>query len=77
MTVAKAGRNDLEPPARAIEPQIDAVLALLASAPGVDLARMSGSGATCFAIFDDIGARDAAAEQAREREWWALPTFLR
>ncbi len=77
MTVAKAGRNDLEPPARAIAPQIDAVLALLASAPGVELARMSGSGATCFAIFDDIGARDAAAERAREREWWALPTFLR
>ncbi|WP_428968177.1 4-(cytidine 5'-diphospho)-2-C-methyl-D-erythritol kinase [Sphingomonas sp. Xoc002] len=77
MTVAAAGRNDLEPPARAIAPQIDAVLALLASAPGVDLARMSGSGATCFAIFADTDARDAAADAARTQGWWALPTFLR
>ena len=77
MSVAAAGRNDLEPPARAIAPQIDAVLALLASAPDVDLARMSGSGATCFAIFADTDARDAAADAARIQGWWALPTFLR
>ena len=77
MSVAAAGRNDLESPARAIAPQIDAVLALLASAPGVDLARMSGSGATCFAIFADTDARDAVADAARTQGWWALPTFLR
>ncbi|WP_375244541.1 4-(cytidine 5'-diphospho)-2-C-methyl-D-erythritol kinase [Sphingomonas parapaucimobilis] len=77
MAVAAAGRNDLEPPARAIAPQIDSVLAVLASAAGVELARMSGSGATCFAIFGDTGARDAAAEAARTQGWWTLPTFLR
>jgi 4-diphosphocytidyl-2-C-methyl-D-erythritol kinase len=77
MTIAAAGRNDLEPPARAIAPQIDAVLAVLSQAPGAALVRMSGSGATCFAIFDDVSARDGAAEAARTRGWWALPTFLR
>lgn len=77
MAIAAAGRNDLEPPARAIAPQIDAVLALLAAAPGVALARMSGSGATCFALFGDVAARDAVAELARARGWWALATFLR
>jgi 4-diphosphocytidyl-2-C-methyl-D-erythritol kinase len=77
LTVAMAGRNDLEPPARAIAPAIDAVLALLAAAPGAVISRMSGSGATCFAIFQDIATRDAAAASARSRGWWALPTFLR
>jgi 4-diphosphocytidyl-2-C-methyl-D-erythritol kinase len=37
---------------------------------------MSGSGATCFALFDDEAARDAAVD-AVPREWWRLPTFLR
>lgn len=77
MAVAAAGRNDLEPPARAIAPEIDAVLALLEASPGVLFSRMSGSGATCFAIFQDATARDAAADAARSRGWWALATFLR
>ncbi|KTT74968.1 4-(cytidine 5'-diphospho)-2-C-methyl-D-erythritol kinase [Sphingomonas sanguinis] len=77
MAVAAAGRNDLEPPARAIVPEIDAVLALLEASPGVLFSRMSGSGATCFAIFQDATARDAAADAARARGWWALATFLR
>ena len=54
-----------------------AVLALLGAAGGVKLARMSGSGATCFAIFGDAEARDAAAGAAREQGWWVLSTFLR
>jgi 4-diphosphocytidyl-2-C-methyl-D-erythritol kinase len=37
---------------------------------------MSGSGATCFALFDSAEARDAA-ETAVPREWWKLATFLR
>jgi 4-diphosphocytidyl-2-C-methyl-D-erythritol kinase len=77
MDVAATGRNDLEPPARALAPQIDDVLALLQAAPGVELARMSGSGATCFAIFASAHARDAAALAARTQGWWVLPTFLR
>ncbi|BCI69522.1 4-(cytidine 5'-diphospho)-2-C-methyl-D-erythritol kinase [Sphingomonas sp. S17] len=74
--MAAAGRNDLEPPARALAPAIDTVLALLAQAPGVVLSRMSGSGATCFAVFESVEARDAAARAAMTQGWWGLPTFL-
>ena len=73
---ACAGRNDLAAPARALAPVIGAVEALLAAAPGVLLARMSGSGATCFALFAGIGERDAAATSAAARGWWTLATTL-
>jgi 4-diphosphocytidyl-2-C-methyl-D-erythritol kinase len=63
--------NDLEAPARRLCPPIDAALAWLRAAPGCLLARMSGSGATCFAVF----ATPAAACEARARPlpagWWA------
>jgi 4-diphosphocytidyl-2-C-methyl-D-erythritol kinase len=72
----REGRNDLEAPAIALVPQIEAVLAWLNTHPGANFARMSGSGATCFALFDSEEARDAAAE-AVPREWWRLPTYLR
>ena len=73
-----AGRNDLQPPAEAIAPVIAEVVALLAAQPGVTLARMSGSGATCFALFDEAAARDAAdAAVARARpSWWRLATTI-
>ena len=74
--VAQAGRNDLEPPARAIAPAIDAVLAALAAQPRVLLARMSGSGATCFALFESDAARDAAAAALQRPEWWLAATRL-
>jgi 4-diphosphocytidyl-2-C-methyl-D-erythritol kinase len=73
---ARAGRNDLEPPAIAVAPVIAAVRALLDAQPGVRLARMSGSGATCFALFDDPGARDAAAAVAAARGWWTLASAI-
>jgi len=72
----REGRNDLEAPAIALVPQIEAVLAWLGTRPGASFVRMSGSGATCFALFDSEQARDAAAE-AVPREWWRLATFLR
>ena len=72
----REGRNDLEAPAIALVPQIKAVLSWLAVRPGVTFTRMSGSGATCFALFDSEEARDAAAD-AVPREWWRLATFLR
>jgi 4-diphosphocytidyl-2-C-methyl-D-erythritol kinase len=73
---ARAGRNDLEIPALSLAPVIGAVRALLDAAPGAILSRMSGSGATCFALFDDAGlCRDAAAA-ARARGWWCLGTVL-
>ena len=73
---AIAGRNDLAPPARRLAPVIDAVLALLEAAQGVSIARMSGSGATCFALFQDVGARDVAAADAAARGWWTLASRL-
>lgn len=72
----RAGRNDLEKPAIAVVPQIKAVEAWLSLQPGATFVRMSGSGATCFALFDSKEARDAAAD-AVPREWWRLATFLR
>ncbi len=76
LTRAKAGRNDLEPPALTLAPIIAEVRMLLDAARGVLLARMSGSGATCFALFETPEARDAAATAARAKGWWTLATTL-
>lgn len=67
-----AQRNDLEPPARALVPAIGAALAVLAAQPGCGLARMSGSGATCFGLFaSEAPAVEAAAAIRRaEPMWW-------
>jgi 4-diphosphocytidyl-2-C-methyl-D-erythritol kinase len=70
------GRNDLELPAMNLVPQIGEVLGWLREREGANFVRMSGSGATCFALFDSEDARDAAAEAAPDH-WWHLPTFLR
>jgi 4-diphosphocytidyl-2-C-methyl-D-erythritol kinase len=72
----REGRNDLEAPAIALAPQVEAVLAWLGTQPGTTFVRMSGSGATCFGLFEAEEARDQAAE-AVPREWWRLATFLR
>ena len=73
------GRNDLEPPARTLAPIIDETLARLAALPGATLARMSGSGATCFALFDSCHAAARGARTLREArpDWWITPTLLR
>ena len=73
---ALAGRNDLELPARTIAPIIADVLALLDESPGVTLSRMSGSGATCFALFATPDARDTATARVAARGWWTLATTL-
>jgi 4-diphosphocytidyl-2-C-methyl-D-erythritol kinase len=68
-----AGANHLEAPAGRILPQIGDVLALLAAREGCALARMSGSGATCFGLFATAAARDAAAVAiGRARPGWWL-----
>jgi 4-diphosphocytidyl-2-C-methyl-D-erythritol kinase len=79
LAAALAGRNDLELPARAALPVIDAVLEILRAQAGTVLARMSGSGATCFALFERSSDRDAAAAAiTRVRpDWWCLATALR
>lgn len=68
-------RNDLERPAKAIAPAIIDALADIASLPGVRLARMSGSGATCFGLFDDRPAAEAAAAifAKQHPDWWIQP----
>ena len=70
------GRNDLEGPARTLAPVIGDVLDWLRSQPGTNFVRMSGSGATCFALFESEQARDEAAA-ACPPDWWHLATFLR
>lgn len=72
-------RNDLESPAIALVPEISGVLAMLKAQAGVTLVRMSGSGATCFGLFETETARDAAAIfiMAAQPTWWQLPTVLR
>lgn len=73
------GGNDLEAPARRVAPVLDSVLAHLRDLPGCRLARMSGSGATCFALFDDCRASAAAGKALARAQpgWWVKPTMLR
>ncbi|WP_138467474.1 4-(cytidine 5'-diphospho)-2-C-methyl-D-erythritol kinase [Poseidonocella sp. HB161398] len=68
----RAQRNDLEPAALSVEPAIAPVLAALAGQPGCGLTRMSGSGATCFGLFEsEVAAAAARASIARaEPGWW-------
>ncbi|MBH0112824.1 4-(cytidine 5'-diphospho)-2-C-methyl-D-erythritol kinase [Novosphingobium sp. YJ-S2-02] len=82
--IALAGRNDLEPPALSICPQIGEVLAALREGggkggSGAFLVRMSGSGATCFALYDDLAARDEASEKLEKDHpgWWQMAGRLR
>ena len=76
--IAHEGRNDLEAPAIALCPAVAEVLAALRET-NPWLARMSGSGATCFALYNDIAARDAAAATlaAEHPGWWQLSGALR
>lgn len=73
LAAAFAGRNDLQTAATRLVPEIDETLALLGTLPGTTLVRMSGSGATCFALF--VRAEDGAAGHARVRaarpDWWS------
>ena len=72
-------RNDLEPAALAEAPIIRDVLALLGAARGCKLARMSGSGATCFGLFSSprAAARAASAIRAAHPRWWVKAAMLR
>ncbi|HEX3983265.1 MAG TPA: 4-(cytidine 5'-diphospho)-2-C-methyl-D-erythritol kinase [Acidisoma sp.] len=65
-----ASGNDLEAPAIGVTPAIAEVLAALRRAPGSLLARMSGSGATCFALFPNAAAATAAAGGLTRAGWW-------
>jgi 4-diphosphocytidyl-2-C-methyl-D-erythritol kinase len=70
--------NDLTQGAIACVPAIAEVLDALRAIPGVRLARMSGSGATCFALFKTPGEAAAAAWllQSTHKDWWICPTTI-
>src|SRR3984893_4234507 len=70
--VLAAGSNDLEAPATRIQPVIGEVLSVLSAANGAWLVRMSGSGATCFAIFEHTPEAQRAAQkiQLDHPQWW-------
>jgi 4-diphosphocytidyl-2-C-methyl-D-erythritol kinase len=75
----KAARNDLEAPACRIRPEIAEVLGLVRATPGCRLARMSGSGATVFGLYEDCAAAAGAAKRIRRERpaWWVKATSLR
>jgi 4-diphosphocytidyl-2-C-methyl-D-erythritol kinase len=70
-----ATRNDLQAPAMSIVPVISEALEALESA-GAGFARMSGSGATCFGLFETAGAAARATDEIRARQsgWWVVAT---
>ena len=74
----KDQRNDLEPPAIRLVPEIRGVLDTLSVTPGARLARMSGSGATCFALFETLEAAQSAARtlERAHPSWWIRATSL-
>jgi 4-diphosphocytidyl-2-C-methyl-D-erythritol kinase len=74
-----SGRNDLQSAAIRVVPAIQSTLETLARLPGAMAARMSGSGATCFALFDSaLGAATARRMVAAEQpQWWVRATSLR
>ena len=78
-TLLRDTRNDLEAPAIQVAPIIADVLRELRAQPRLMLARMSGSGATCFGIFENRQAAVAASRALRRThpEWWVRATILR
>jgi 4-diphosphocytidyl-2-C-methyl-D-erythritol kinase len=67
-----ASSNDLEAPAMRVQPVIGEVISALNATNGAWLARMSGSGATCFAIYENTAEAGRAAEKIRRDHpgWW-------
>lgn len=79
VAAAAGGRNDLETPALGLAPIIDEVLAALAGIKGAHFVRMSGSGATCFALLasDQAASAGAQAIKSHRPDWWVAATRLR
>jgi len=78
LKILHAQPNDLEAPAISLQPVIADVLAVLRGFAGCDLARMSGSGATCLGLFASATEADAAAKilRAKYPNWWAQACTL-
>ena len=73
-----AQRNDLQAPAKVLAPQIATTIAALDALPDVAFAGMSGSGATCFALVQDLetARRVAGVMQTVHRDWWIVPAAV-
>jgi 4-diphosphocytidyl-2-C-methyl-D-erythritol kinase len=78
MAALRKGRNDMEDAASVLAPIVAKVLAILTAAPSCRVARMSGSGATCFALFDNCRAVGRARKAIAEAHpyWWVKATLL-
>jgi 4-diphosphocytidyl-2-C-methyl-D-erythritol kinase len=76
--VLAAGANDLEAPATRLQPVIGEVLSALSATNGAWLARMSGSGATCFAIYENTAEAQRAAQKISldHPDWWVHAGIL-
>ena len=74
-----SARNDLEAPAISLLPEISDMLDILQQLPEQRLVRMSGSGATCFVLFNTIAARDTARALLAKThpDWWTMAAALR
>ncbi len=79
ISVLRKGRNDLEDVATVVAPVVSHLLAVISAARGCRLARMSGSGATCFGLFETCAGAATAARVIRRDHpgWWAKATVLR
>jgi 4-diphosphocytidyl-2-C-methyl-D-erythritol kinase len=69
-------RNDLEAPAKRLQPRISELITDIRHQPGCQLARMSGSGSACFGIFASEIEAFAGAEGLTERGYWAVATRM-
>jgi len=72
----KDRENDLTEAATRLSPVVREMLRAIESAPGCRLARMTGSGATCFGLFDDVETARRAREEFRVRDWWCAVTHF-
>jgi 4-diphosphocytidyl-2-C-methyl-D-erythritol kinase len=78
LAAVRSGHNSLQPPCLDAVPAVENVLNALAAFPGAGVVRMSGGGPTCFALFDDLEAAQAAASQmtVQQPAWWVRAASL-
>jgi len=78
LDMAKYGRNDLQAIAIHEQPVIETVLRVIRGQSGCELARMSGSGATCFGLFPSLAKAKQAAKTIKKAQpdWWCVATML-
>jgi 4-diphosphocytidyl-2-C-methyl-D-erythritol kinase len=69
-------RNDLTADVVSLCPSVGDVLRTLESISNCRLARMTGSGATCFGLFDTLSAAQSAAATLAHHDWWIMPTAI-